>query len=247
MACLHRKNILFAGVSNAVRDDLRKNLWFIPQQHIITLYNVIDVELTEPQLLSREEARNALKISDGSFVFGNIARLAPNKDQASLIRAFKLIKAAYRNVKLIIIGDGQLQASLKQLVTQQDLENSVIFTGFLANAVRYMKAFDCFILSSTQEAFGRVLLEAMIAKRPIIATHVNGIPEVIANTGLLIQPQDIVAFVAAMKHVYQLSAQEQLQQGEQAYQQVVNYYSIPIFQKYFWQLPLLQSIQENHY
>ena len=87
----------------------------------------------------------------------------------------------------------------------------------------------------------------MIDKRPIITTHVNGIPEVIANTGLLIQPQDIVAFVAAMKHVYQLSAQEQLQQGEQAYQQVVNYYSIPIFQKYFWQLPLLQSIQENHY
>ena len=92
IACLRRKNMLLAGVSNAVRDDLRKDLWFVPSQFIITLYNVIDIELTEPQLFTREQARATLKLSHDTFIFGNIARLAPNKDHASLIKAFTHLK-----------------------------------------------------------------------------------------------------------------------------------------------------------
>ncbi|OGT35064.1 MAG: hypothetical protein A3F11_07595 [Gammaproteobacteria bacterium RIFCSPHIGHO2_12_FULL_37_14] len=246
IAGLRRNNMLLAGVSNAVRDDLRKSLWFVPKKYIITLYNVIDVELTEPQLLTSTQARSILNLPAESFVFGNIARLVPNKDQVSLIKAFAGMRSSCPNALLIIMGDGELQISLKQLVKDYQLDNQVIFTGFLDNAMRYMKAFDCFILSSIQEAFGRVLLEAMIAKRPIIATQVNGIPEVVAHTGLLIQAKDIIALEAAMKQVYHRSLQEHLQQGEQAYQRAINYYSIPIFQKDFWQLPLLQAIKENH-
>ena len=92
IACLGRKNMLFAGVSNAVRDDMRKNLWSVPTERVVTLYNMIDIELTEPQLLSRQAARQALNLPDDAFVFGHIARLAPNKDQETLIRAFSLIK-----------------------------------------------------------------------------------------------------------------------------------------------------------
>lgn len=244
IAGLGRKNMLFAGVSNAVRDDLRKSLWSEPKDRIVTLYNVIDIDLTEPQLLSKTEARKALHLADDDFVFGNIARLAPNKDQENLIHAFSLIKPYCPKAKLIIIGDGELEARLKEQVKTLGLSNDVIFTGFLANGFRYMKAFDCFVLSSTQEAFGRVLLEAMIARLPIIATRVNGIPEVVANVGTLVEPKDPIVFSTAMKEVYALSTQEREQLGEIAYQHAQDHFSIPGFHKQFWQLPLVQSIKE---
>lgn len=248
MLMLRPKNMLLAGVSNAVQDDLRQSLWFVPKENIVTLYNVIDVELTEPLLLTKEAARSALHLSMDTFLFGHIARLVPNKDQASLIKAFALFKASFDNqfnVKLIIIGKGPLQASLQKLVQEEKLEDNVIFTGFLTQVLPYMKAFDCFILSSIQEAFGRVLLEAMIAKLPIIATKVNGIPEVLADTGHLVPPKDIAAFARAMQQIYHTSTQERFYQGEKTYQRAIHHYSIPIFKNDFWQLPLLQSLQES--
>lgn len=244
IAALNRKNMLFAGVSNAVRDDMRKNLWWIPKERITTLYNTIDIELTEPHLLSREEARKTLNLPEDSFVFGNIARLAPNKDQKNLIHAFSLIKPYCPKIKLIIVGDGDLEHSLKEQVNAYGLQHDVIFTGFLASGFRYMKAFDCFVLSSIQEAFGRVLLEAMIAKLPIIATQVHGIPEVVGDTSILIKPKDAAALSAAMKQVYLLSPKEREQQGEKAYRYATDHYSIPAFNKQFWQLPLMQALKD---
>lgn len=241
---LFRKNMLLAGVSDAVRDDLRKSLWNIPKERIITLYNMIDTELTEPQLLSREAARSALKLDKETFVFGNIARLALNKDHASLIKAFSLVKKDAPNTKLVIVGDGDLESELKALVKSLGLCDDVLFTGFLANGFRYMKAFDCFVLSSTQEAFGRVLLEAMLAKRPIIATRVHGIPEVVGDAGTLINPRDPNTLANAMLKTYVLSQQERDHLGEKAYQRAMHNFSIPEFHKQFWSLSLMQNIVE---
>lgn len=243
IACLARRNMLFAGVSNAVRDDIRKDLWGVKPEQVVTLYNMIDVKMTEQHLLSREAAREALQLSPNEFVFGNIARLAPNKNQESLIQAFSIIKPYCPNIKLIIIGDGQLEMRLKQQVKDDGLSEQIIFTGFLANAYRYMRAFDCFVLSSTQEAFGRVLLEAMIAKLPIIATSVHGIPEVLDNTGLLVKPKNAALLAEALKQIYLLSETERNSYGEKGYRRAVEHFSIPTFCEQFWQLPLVQTIK----
>lgn len=242
ITCLRRKNMLLAGVSNAVRDDMRKNLRFVPKEGIATLYNMIDIDQTEPQLLQRQESRKALKIADHDFVFGHIARLVPNKNQECLILAFERIRATCPHVKLVIIGDGELELRLKELVAGYGLSNDVIFTGFLPKGFRYMKAFDCFVLPSIQEAFGRVLLEAMIAKLPIIATHVHGIPEVVKEAGILIKSKDVSALATAMKQIYNLSHTERTQFGEKAYQHAKNHFSIPRFYEQFMQLPLIQSL-----
>lgn len=244
IAALSRKNMLFAGVSNAVRDDMRKNLWCLPKERVVTLYNMIDIDLTEPHLLSKEEARKALNLPDDAFVFGNIARLAPNKDQESLIHAFSLIKPYCPKAKLLIAGDGHLEARLKEQVAASGLSNDIIFTGFLPAGFRYMKAFDCFVLPSIQEAFGRVLLEAMLTKLPIIATRVNGIPEVLDNIGMLIKPKDATVLASHMKQIYTLSPEERAEKGEKAYQRMMENFSIPAFHKQFWQLPLMQTIKE---
>lgn len=244
IAALFRKNMQFAGVSNAVRDDMRKSLWSVPKDRITTLYNVIDFDLTEPQLLTRSEARKVLNLTEQDFVFGNIARLAPNKDQENLIHAFSLIKPYCPNIKLIIIGNGALETRLKEQVKSYSLTNDVIFTGYLASGFSYMKAFDCFTLSSIQEAFGRVLLEAMVAKLPIIATRVHGIPEVVGDAGIVVKAKDAAALSSAMKQIYTLSPEARAELGQKAYDRALTHFSIPTFNEEFWQLPLLQSIKE---
>jgi glycosyltransferase involved in cell wall biosynthesis len=235
IARLLRAQDLIAGVSNAVRDDLRSDLSAIPKEKIITLYNVMDIELTKPQLLTREAARAALKLSPEDFIFGNFARLVENKDQASLIQAFARIKASYPQAKLILMGSGILEQALKQQVKKAGLEHEIIFYGHVPQAFRYMKALDCFVLSSVQEAFGRVLLEAMLAEVPLIATAAHGIPEVLGTTGGLVRPKDVDALAEAMQKIMQLSLAERQTQAATAYQHLAQHFSIPIFHQQFWQ------------
>lgn len=236
------RNMLFAGVSNAVRDDLRKSLWFLPRERVITLYNMVDISLTEPQLFDRHTARGKLGLDDKTFVFGTLGRLVKNKDQATLIQSFALIKPFCPRAKLVIMGSGELESLLKNQIHENNLENDVILTGHLGSGYRYMKAFDCFVLSSIQEAFGRVLLEAMIAKLPIIATRVHGIPEVVANAGTLVEPHDPINMATAMQKTYELSAHAREEQGEAAYERAVKHFSIPLFYKQFWQLPAISRL-----
>ena len=244
IAVLRRKNMLFAGVSNAVRDDLRDTLWCVPNDRIATLYNMIDIELTEPQLLSRTEARKALNLPDEAFVFGNLARLAPNKNQTSLIQAFACVKKSYPLAKLIILGEGELGDSLKKQAQNSRFGHDIIFSGFVPEGFRYMKAFDCFVLSSTQEAFGRVLLEAMVARLPIIATTVHGIPEVVAHAGTLVPPDKADKLAAAMNDMCALTLTDREKLGAQAYEHARIAFSIPAFQRQFWQLPLLAALKD---
>lgn len=243
IAALAKKNMLFAGVSNAVRDDMRRDLWCVPKDHIVTLYNMIDTDLTEPQFLERPEACQTLGLPEDAFIFGNVARLARNKDQASLIEAFAMIKPHCPLAKLIIIGDGTLEDELKEKAQTLGVEADIIFTGFVANGFKYMKAFDCFVLSSIQEAFGRVLIEAMLAKLPIIATSVNGIPEVVGNSGLLVNPKDPKILSYAMQQVYDLSLEKRASIAEQGYQHVKRNFSIESFHEIFWQLPFVRTLK----
>lgn len=231
---LYKKNMYFAGVSHAVRDNLSQHLTSIPKQAIISLYNMIDLPQTETHLLTKTEARHFFRLQEQDFVFGNIARLEKNKDQHNLITAFAEIKKQYHHTKLIIIGDGKLAATLKEQALSLGLQKDILFTGYLNHAFRYLKAFDCFVLNSLQEAFGRVLLEAMVAKLPIIASRVNGIPEVLEKTGLLITPQHTQELIKAMQHIYELNVLERNALGEFAYKRVNDVFSIPQFKKQFW-------------
>lgn len=239
---LAAKNTIFAGVSNAVRDDIRKTIWGVPEERVITLYNMIDTELTEPALLSREVARNELRLKADDFIFGTLGRLVINKDQKTLISAFSAIKAKCPNAKLVIMGGGQLEQTLKEQVKQLNLSDSVIFTGFLPDGFRFVRAFDVYISSSIQEAFGRVLLEAMLGKVPIIATRVNGVPEVIGEAGILIDAANAPQLADKMLSLYQASSEERFLLGQKGYHRAQNEFSLQKFNEVFWALKPLAKI-----
>lgn len=242
VAALMQKNMFFAGVSNAVRDDIRRDIWGVPAERVITLYNMIDVELTEPTFLERSAAREKLNLPENNFVFGTLGRLVKAKDQQTLINGFALIKAQCPQAKLIIIGDGVLEENLRQQVKQLGLEKDIMLTGYIQQGFCLLKAFDVFVLTSIKEAFGRVLLEAMIAQIPIIATKTNGIPEVVGNAGVLIDaknPPQLAEKMSAFYHMPKIELEEWASKGNQRARED---FSMQRFNEIFWRLPLTMAI-----
>lgn len=184
---LFRKRLLLLGVSNAVRDEMRARLPHWPHEQIETLYNRIDVEAVQAELLDRQEARRQLGLPADAWVVANVGRLHHDKDQATLIRGFaKALPQLPGNSLLLIMGSGPLELALKNLAAELGVVDKVRFAGQVPNGRRYFRAFDVFALTSDHEPFGMVLLEAMAAGLPIICSDCGGGAEVVSDVGLLV-------------------------------------------------------------
>ena len=185
LANYFRDRLRLLGVSNAVRDDMRACLPKFKPEHIQTLYNRIDVEAVQAEQVSCEEARQFLDLPQDAWIVGNVGRLHPDKDQATLIKGFaKALPDLPAGSLLAIMGSGRLEQQLKQLAADLSVADSVRFLGQVANGRRYFKAFDLFALTSDHEPFGMVLLEAMAAGVPVIATDCGGAKEVVVEPEL---------------------------------------------------------------
>jgi glycosyltransferase involved in cell wall biosynthesis len=176
-----RDRLTLLGISNAIRDDIRKDLTDWPQDQLLTFYNHIDVDRVVAEVLPRDRAREALGLPLNAYVIGNVGRLHPDKDQATLIRGFaEALPDLPASACLVIIGEGRLDNELKELVVALGLQGKVIFLGRIPNARKLFSAFDIFVLSSDHEPFGMVLLEAMAAKVPVLVSDCGGATEVIS-------------------------------------------------------------------
>ncbi len=183
---LFRKRLLILAVSNAVRDEIRAHLPAWPSDQIETLYNRIDVEKVQAELLGKTDARAFLGLPSDAWIVGNAGRLHHDKDQATLIRGFALALPELPPASLLVImGSGPLEQNLKRLVSELKIDDHVIFTGQVDNGRRYFRAFDVFALTSDNEPFGMVLLEAMAAGLPIICSDSGGGVEVVRGIAML--------------------------------------------------------------
>jgi glycosyltransferase involved in cell wall biosynthesis len=226
-----RKKITFIGVSDFVTKDIKH---CAPWLKSITLPNSIDVAAFEQQLLSRETARQQLKLTNNDFVFGNIARLAKEKEQLILIKAFAQLSADYPQSKLIFIGTGKLEQVLKEEVKYLKLDERIIFAGFIPNAARLLKAFDVFILPSSVEGCSFALLEAMTAQLPIIASNIPSNQFTLNSSDSLVPVRDINALTKAMQNLIQTPAEKLQIQGTNNYQKLIANFSLPTLKKLFW-------------
>lgn len=181
-----RKRLSLLGVSNAVRDDIRACLPSWPAERIETLYNRIDIAAVQAEQVSREQAREHLGLPQDAWVVGNVGRLHPDKDQATLIRGFAQALPQLPDGSLLaIMGRGRLEAQLKVLAAELGISDAIRFLGQVANGRRYFKAFDVFALTSDHEPFGMVLLEAMAGGVPVICSDCGGGREVVSGSGRL--------------------------------------------------------------
>ena len=230
------------GVSDAVRDDMRGSLPTWPAERIETLYNRLDVDAVQAELLDREAARAVLQLPQDAWVVGNVGRLHPDKDQATLIRGFaQALPQLPAGSLLAIMGSGRLESSLKVLAAELGVGDSVRFLGQVTNGRRYFKAFDLFALSSDHEPFGMVLLEAMAAGVVVIGTDCGGGREVVQGVGSLFPLGDASALARVLEREAQATA-ELADKRECMRRRLDERFSDQAVRRQFWSLPLLAGL-----
>lgn len=239
---LFRKRLLLLGVSNAVRDEMRARLPHWPHEQIETLYNRIDVEAVQAELLDRQEARQQLGLPADAWVVANVGRLHHDKDQATLIRGFaKALPQLPQNSLLLIMGSGPLEQALKNLATELGVGDKVVFAGQVPNGRTYFRAFDVFALTSDHEPFGMVLLEAMAAGLPIICSDSGGGAEVARDAGMLFRLGNATDFAEVLTAMSQWDQYDFDLHG----QSLRAKFSDEAASVHFWALPYLKDVMQN--
>ncbi len=180
----------FVAISNAVQTDLIEH--GIDKDRIEIIPNALDVEAIRNAQLDREEARAALGIDEfDGRILGVVSRLVPGKGIHTLLDA--LSSDEFRESQLVILGDGPEREALEAQAGRLGIANRVTWMGHIPEAHKFMRAFDVFVHPSHEEGFGMVLLEAMAAKRPIVASNAGGIPEVLGDLGNTVPAGDMQA------------------------------------------------------
>jgi glycosyltransferase involved in cell wall biosynthesis len=140
--------------------------------------------------------------------FGTIGRLHEQKGQSFLLEAFALLHQKHQHIKMRIVGDGELRESLMALAERLNVAESVEFAGIKLNTAEQLNAMDCFVLPSLWEGLPLVMLEAMAAHKPIVATRVDGMLEIAEDhrEAILVPHSDAPALAQAMETLLQQPA-----------------------------------------
>lgn len=234
LARIFMRSFQIVAVSRAVKEDLLKAHCGFKSNQITVIHNAINAKEIEGTQLSREEARQKLGLPANQFIFGQIARLTPSKGQEYLIQAFSQCNTP--DAHLVIIGGGRLENALREKIISLNLQSRVHLIGEISNAYRYVKAFDVFVSSSIKEGFGVVLLEAMAGSIPIIATNIEGIPEVVETLAPLCPAKDSHALKELMQQFYQQDKITLQQKGQRLNQRLHESFDITAYQHAFRQL-----------
>lgn len=156
------------------------------------------------QAVSADDAaavREEWHIPHDAWVVGTVARLVPQKALHILIEGYARYRAhATRPSRLVLVGRGPLEDELKARAQELGIGGEIVWAGFREDIPAVMRAFDLFALTSSYEGFGLVLLEAMSAAKPVLATKVSAIPEIVkdSETGFLCQSGDASSVAGAL-------------------------------------------------
>jgi len=181
--------------------------WLKPVKNKIEVIpNGVDLNVFTPNI-SGQEIRQKYQIDDNESILLFVGRLTFYKGVEYVLQALSIIKKKINNVRLIIVGKGYLEKQLKALCASLGIEKSVIFAGRVSDNMlpKYYAAADVFVLPSTSiaEGFGIVLLEAMASGKPVVASNVGGIPEVIidGSSGILVPPRETKDLAESVIHL----------------------------------------------
>ena len=188
-------------ISSDIRMELIENQY--PLERLVCIANSVDAERFKPP--EKHENRDSINI-----LF--VGRLDEQKGLDYLIKAMVIIKSKESNVRLFIVGDGQLRAHLEELCRKLELDDHIVFVGFADDVLRYYQAAHIFVLPSLSEGMPLSLLEAMSCGLPVVATLVGGNAEVldshggkaivshchIGENGILVNPRDVEGLAEAL-------------------------------------------------
>lgn len=201
--------------------------------NLLLIHNGLDPSWVNPEAERVAELRKRYGIAEGHPVIGIVGNIKEWKGQETVIRATGIVKARYQDIKCLVIGgsselDRYYESFLHGLVAEMKLTEQVVFTGFQRHVAEYLSLFDILIHASiAPEPFGRVVLEGMALKKPVIGSRAGAIPEIIEEgvTGMTYPPGD--ADRLAMEILELLENRDRASQmGLNGYARLVEHFSL---------------------
>jgi glycosyltransferase involved in cell wall biosynthesis len=168
------------------------NLKVYQKRKIVKIHSGVDVEKFKARQINKVEKKRALRIKPTGPVIGFAGWLLPIKGPMHLLKAMDKVWLKVPDANLVFLGKGDLDVSLRSEALKSGKNGSVRFLGWRNDVEEIMPLFDVFVLPSLNEGMGRVLVEAMAAGKPVIASNVGGIPDLVkeGRNGLLVPPAD---------------------------------------------------------
>lgn len=222
----------------------KKNLLeFLPltSEQITVIPNFVDCERFNPKNRS-EKIRQSLGARPGIPLIGIASRLDPQKGQDTALEAMAILKNKNIDVQLVVVGENTLNEMnylevLKRKTQELGLEDRVHFTGYRADMENIMASLDALVMPSHCETFGRVLIEAMASKTPVIATRAGGVPDIIDSDrlGLLVSPQSPAELAEAI-HAIATNPELRYRLSESGYFKVRSTYAKEVVENKLFEL-----------
>lgn len=155
------------------------------------IFNGVDIESYENGVRGAIK-RKDLNIPEDAFVVGMVGRMSPQKAPDVFVKMAKQVKDEVPNAHFIIVGNGNQEDEIRKYAEDNGFSNSLHITGWVDNPMSYVELFDVACLLSRWEGFGLALPEYMMAGKPIVASRVDAIPNIIRNgeNGLLVEVDD---------------------------------------------------------
>lgn len=195
----------------------------VERQHIVVVHNAIDHRLPLPAMAEAQPALDGL-------VIGTVGRLTPLKSIPHLIEAVAALKAEGLPVTCLVLGEGDRRPELEALAARRQVSAEVRFLGFQPLPLAWVQRLDVCVLCSSSEGLPRIVLEAMLAGKPVVGSDVTGTRELIVNekTGLLYGYGDVPALTAALRRLLS-DADLRQRMGAAGRQRVVADFSIETY------------------
>ncbi len=171
-----------------------------PEEKIIKIHSGVKVDKFLHADIDIKKQKQALGISDSRFIVGTVGWLWPIKGPMYLLKAMAIVWHSKPECELVFVGKGELEEDLKKAASEMGVSAKVKFLGWHREIENIMPVFDLFALASLNEGMGRVLVEAMAAGKPIVASNVGGVPDLVTpgKTGHLVPPADEKALAKAI-------------------------------------------------
>jgi glycosyltransferase involved in cell wall biosynthesis len=168
------------------------------------IFNGIDFKAVDRQLALSSVSRASLGIPEDAYVVGMVGRISAQKAPDIFVKAASSIKKQIPNAWFVIVGDGDEKQEIEQMAHEYDIRNVLTITGWVDNPLAYANLFDQAVLLSRWEGFGLVLAEFMKLGKPIVATAVDAIPDLITDyeNGLLVEVDNPEMVASAVHNIY---------------------------------------------
>lgn len=216
----------FVLISNAEKLSAVVN-HIAPLRKMKVIFNGIDFGELQKGLDAGRDTRKELGIGADAYLVGMVGRISPQKAPDMFVSMAADVVKRIPSAEFIIVGDGDMRSEIVGEADKLGIGGKLHITGWVDCPARYLAAMDCAVLLSRWEGFGLVIAEYMYARKPVVATSVDAIPDLVTNdvNGLLVGPDNPEAAAAAVVRLHDDGAlRDKL--VENAYNKVIACYDV---------------------